>query len=160
MKHAIYGFLMLALVLQGCSISKSVRAQRNLISGTWNLTDVRYQNNTGAFQATLFDDADAICFEDSEWFFRDNNSTGRYTITQGSLCQGGDRFFRWSVIERPESYKPIFQFKFIDENRKDIGGGTGYRLNIESLTAETMQLSSNVQVDGAPITIVYTFNKK
>ena len=152
--------LLMLFLLSGCSISKSVRNQRNLISGSWTLENINYENNTGTFSANLFQDAKAICFEGSDWFFRDNNSTGRYTISEGSLCQGGDRFIRWSVIERPENYTSQFQFKFIDEKLKDIGGGQGFRLNIEKLTANEMVLKQNVMVEGAPITLVYEFAKK
>lgn len=152
--------LLMLFLLSGCSISKSVRNQRNLISGSWTLENINYENNTGTFSANLFQDAKAICFEGSDWFFRDNNSTGRYTISEGSLCQGGDRFIRWSVIERPENYTSQFQFKFIDEKLKDIGGGQGFRLNIEKLTANEMVLKQNVMVEGAPITLVYEFFKK
>ena len=49
---------------------------------------------------------------------------------------------------------------FIDENRKDISGGYGYRLNIVSLSEQSMTLNSNVSVDGKPVTIVYEFSKK
>lgn len=160
MKHQLLWVLLLLAGIQSCSVSKAARSQRNLMSGTWNLTDISYANNQGAFQATLFNDADAICFEDSEWFFRDNNSTGRYTITPGSLCNGGDRFFRWSIVERPENYNSTFQFKFIDENRKDISGGVGYTMTIEELTETSMRLRSNVQVDGEPLSIIYNFSKK
>lgn len=159
MKRYFIGLLAAIALLQGCSISRAVHQQRNLLSGTWTLTDVRYANTTGAFQATLFGDADAICFEDSEWFFRDNNSTGRYTIAQGSLCQGGDRFFRWSIDDRSENYKNTFQFKFIDEKRKDLTG-QGYRLIIDQLTESDMQLSHIVQSANGPVTIQYFFSKK
>lgn len=157
-KHFLWVFLPF-LALQSCSISKEVRQQRNLISGTWILTDISYENNEGSFSATLFNDADAICFEDSNWFFRDNNSTGRYTIKQGSLCEGGDRSIRWSVLKNPESYSSQLQFKFIDDKRKDISGGLGYRLNIERLTATEMRLKSNVRVDGEAISVIYEFQK-
>ncbi|MBT8280698.1 MAG: lipocalin family protein, partial [Muriicola sp.] len=134
--------------------------QRNLLSGSWTLDDVRFENNTGMFKAVVFNDADAICFEGSNWFFRDNNSTGRYTIKEGSLCEGGDRFIRWSVIKNPADYTSQLQFKFIDDKRKDISGGLGYRLNITELTAGEMTLKSNVTVDAKPITIVYEFSKQ
>ena len=159
MKKQFLWVILAFLALQSCSISKEVRQQRNLISGTWTLTDISYENNEGSFSATLFNDADAICFEDSNWFFRDNNSTGRYTIKQGSLCEGGDRSIRWSVLKNPESYSSQLQFKFIDEKRKDISGGLGYRLNIERLTATEMQLKSNVRVDGEAISVIYEFQK-
>lgn len=152
--------LLTVFVLNGCSVSKSVRNQQNLISGSWTLENIKYENNTGAFNAVLFNDASAVCFEGSDWFFRDNNSTGRYTIQQGSLCEGGDRFIRWSVVERPENYKAQLQFKFIDEKFKDLDAGRGYRLEISELSAAEMILKSNVSVDGSPITIVYEFSKK
>ena len=152
--------LIIAVIVAGaCTTTKSVRSQRNLFSGTWSLDNIRYEN-TGNFQAVLFDDAKDICFEGSEWFFRDNNSTGRYTIQQGSLCQGGDRYIRWSVIEPRENYSSQLQFKFIDEKYKDISGGIGYRLNISSLNETQMVLRSNANVEGEMVTIVYEFSKK
>lgn len=148
------------ILLTSCSVSKSARTQRNLFSGTWSLDNISYENNSGNFKSVIFNDAEDICFEGSDWFFRDNNSTGRYTIAPSTLCQGGDRFFRWSVVEPSQNYSSQLQFKFIDENRKDISGGYGYRLNIVSLTEQVMTLKSNVSVDGQPVTIVYEFTKK
>ena len=83
----------LTLLISSCSVSKAARDQRNLISGTWTLNDVSFENNEGTFKAVIFNDADAICFEGSKWFFRDNNSTGKYTIKDGSLCSGGRAFY-------------------------------------------------------------------
>ncbi len=146
------------ILITSCSISKTAREKRNLISGTWILQDVGYENAEGSFKAVLFNDAHAICFEGSDWFFRDNNSTGRYTLTASSQCNGGDRFIRWSVQETGGT--PQLQFKFIDEKRKDISGGVGYRLNIATLTASEMILKSNASVDGSIVTVVYQFTKK
>ena len=147
------------LFLASCGTTKSARTQRNLFSGTWTLDNINYENNTGAFSSVIFGDAKDICFEGSQWFFRDNNSTGRYTITGGSLCQGGDRFFRWSVVEPADRLSQL-QFKFIDEKRKDISGGQGYRLDIANLNEQNMVLKSRVSVDGEPVTIVYEFTRK
>ena len=151
---------LIGVLLMSCSVSKSARTQRNLFSGSWTLDDVSYENNTGNFKSVIFNDAEDICFEGSDWFFRDNNSTGRYTISQSTLCQGGDRFFRWSVVEPSQNYSSQLQFKFIDENRKDISGGVGYRLNITSINEQSMTLKSHVSVEGEPVTIVYQFTKK
>ncbi len=160
MKQSFYWFsALLLLIVISCSISKEVREQRNTISGTWSLENIRYENNTGTFKARLFNDADAICFEGSEWFFRDNNSTGRYTLESSSICQGGDRYFRWSVQESPSGTFQL-QFKAIDENRKDISGGAGYRLDIAALDDQSMVLKSQAMVEGQGVTVVYEFNKK
>lgn len=147
------------LFLASCGTTKSARTQRNLFSGSWSLDNIDYENNTGAFSSVIFGDAKDICFEGSQWFFRDNNSTGRYTISGGSLCQGGDRFFRWSVVEPADRLSQL-QFKFIDEKRKDISGGQGYRLDIANLNEQNMVLKSRVTVDGEPVTIVYEFTRK
>ena len=148
------------MLATSCSVSKVAREKRNLLSGTWLLEDVSYENNTGNFSSTLFNDAKDICFEGSNWFFRDNNSTGRYTIAPSSLCSGGDRYIRWSVVDLEENYSSQLQFKFIDAKNKDISGGLGYRLNIVSLSNTEMTLKSNNQVDGENVTVVYKFNKK
>ena len=148
-----------AVLFSSCSISKAVREKRNMLSGTWTLNDISYENGSGNFKSVLFNDADDICFEGSDWFFRDNNSTGRYTLATSSLCQGGDRFMRWSVVDNPENYSSQLQFKRIDEKNKDISG-KGYRLNITMLTASEMVLKSNATVDGKVINVVYKFNKK
>lgn len=156
-------FLLIGLIVglcNACSVSKTARSQRNMISGSWTLDNVAFENNTGNFKAVLFNDVEDICLEGSDWFFRDNNSTGRYTIAPSTLCKGGDRFIRWSVVERAENYDSQLQFKFIDEKLKDISGGVGYRLTITSLNEQSMTLKSNVMVDGAPITVVYEFSRK
>ena len=157
MKKSILVVVVFALMASSCSVSKAARAQRNLLSGSWTLNNISYENNAGNFQATLFNDAKDICFEGSGWFFRDNNSTGRYTINQSTLCTGGDRFIRWSVVDGSPNQ---LQFKFIDEKLKDISGGTGYKLNITELTAQSMTLKSNVTVEGERITVVYEFTKR
>lgn len=146
-----------AMMASSCSVSKAARDQRNLLSGTWILNDISYENATGNFSSVLFNDAKDICFEGSDWFFRDNNSTGRYTIAPSTLCQGGDRYIRWSVIDGSPNR---LQFKPIDEKNKDISGGLGYRLNITSLTANEMTLKSNASVGADRVTIVYQFSKK
>jgi hypothetical protein len=157
MKKVLLLAMALTLVVS-CSVSKAARESRNTLSGTWTLNNISFENNKGTFKSVIFDDARDICFEGSNWFFRDNNSTGRYTINAGSLCSGGDRHFRWSVIDRPGTTSQL-QFKRIDEKYKDISGGVGYRLDIASLTANEMTLKSNVTTDGEPVTIVYQFTK-
>jgi len=148
------------IAVASCKAPKAAMKKRNIINGTWTLEDVSYENADGNFKSLLFNDADAICFEGSEWFFRHNNSTGKYTIAPSTLCNGGDRWIRWSVHDNPENYSSQLQFKMIDENYKDISGGLGYRLNITDLTEQQMTLKSNATVDGEVINIVYKFNKK
>jgi len=160
MKKHFFICIATVMLIVSCSVSKDARGKRNLLSGTWTLDDVSYENASGNFKSVIFNDADDICFEGSEWYFRDNNSTGRYTIAPSTLCNGGDRFIRWSVVEREENYTSQLQFKLIDEKNKDISGGLGYRLNITNLTENEMTLKSNATVDGKVVNVVYSFTKK
>ncbi|MGB3143400.1 MAG: lipocalin family protein [Maribacter sp.] len=146
-------------LMASCSVSKEARAKRNLLSGTWSLDNIAFENNTTNVKAVLFNDVEDICLEGSDWFFRDNNSTGRYTISPSTLCNGGPRYIRWSVVER-ENGSSQLQFKFINEKNQDISGGAGYRLDIESLTEYVMTLKSNAMVDGKSVNVLYEFSKK
>ncbi|NJB69980.1 hypothetical protein GGR42_000442 [Saonia flava] len=160
MKKSFLLFTIITSVLvASCSATKVARDAGNNLSGSWTLNSVSYEGSSGNFKSVIFNDADDICFEGSDWFFRDNNNTGRYTIQNSSLCAGGDRFIRWSVIDRTDAPDQL-QFKFIDEKLKDISGGVGYRLEIQNLTSDAMTLKSKVSVEGEPISIVYNFTKK
>ncbi|AYN68131.1 hypothetical protein D1013_12485 [Euzebyella marina] len=150
----------LFLVLTSCSLSKEVRQQRDTINGTWVLNDVSYEGEQGDYKAKLFNDADAYCFEGSTWYFLENNSTGNYNINSSTgACPSGVRNIRWSVVEN-EAGADRLQFKYIDEKKKDINGRTGYGMDIVSLSSASMTLKSNVNVNGSPIAVVYTFNKQ
>jgi len=158
-KAAILGLMVVALMLASCSLSKSVLQQRNLLSGTWQLNDIYYADTTNKYKGIVFGDQEDICFEGSNWFFRDNNSTGRYTIAPSSLCQAGDRSIRWSVVDNENGLSQL-QFKFVDEKRKDINQGVGYRLDIANLTEAQMTLRSRVSDNGETVTLVYEFSKQ
>ncbi|NKI25870.1 lipocalin family protein [Arenibacter sp. 6A1] len=158
-KKPFFALLVMGSLLASCSVSKVARMDRKVIEGNWTLNNVSYEGNSGKFKSVLFNDANANCFIGSHWFFRNNNSTGSYWLMDGTDCTGGDRFIRWSVVDRGGLPNQL-QFKFIDEKYKDISGGVGYRLDIASLTEEQMTLKSKVSVDGEPITIVYKFSKE
>lgn len=151
-------FLALAILTQSCSLSKSVKEKRSKIDGYWTLTDINFENATGQFEATLFNDQRDICYEGSQWFFRNNNSTGWYNIKASSLCNADQKFIRWSVLENQASGDQL-QFKFTDEKFKDITGGVGYRLDIQTLTPQEMVLKSFAPMNNGSVTIVYTFQK-
>jgi len=159
MKKVLILSVVLGLFLSSCGATKLAREQGNLLSGTWTLNNVSFADQPGTFKSVIFNDAQDICFEGSNWFFRDNNNTGRYTIAPSSLCQSGDRFIRWSIITNDYGTNEL-QFKMIDENRKDISGGFGYRLSINTLNASTMVLASKVTANGAPVSVIYEFSKK
>jgi len=148
------------VLITSCSISKDARAKRNMLSGTWTLDNIGFENNQTNVKAVLFNDVQDICLEGTDWFFRNNNSTGNYTIKPSSMCTAGTRYIRWSVVERDNKDLSQLQFKFVNEKNQDISGGAGYRLDIESLTEQLMTLKSTAMVDGKPVNVLYEFTKK
>ena len=159
MRQKIAMLFALGFLLFSCSISKAVREERKTVNGTWTLENVGYEENEGSFKSILFNDAKAVCFEGSTWFFLNNNSTGNYNLKNSSICSGGQRNIRWSIVENDGGNNQL-QFKFIDEKKKDIYGRTGYRFDIVSLSLSEMTLKSKVTVDGSPISVVYEFVKQ
>lgn len=157
-KKSFFTLLLAVGLLSSCSVSKSARQDRNIINGYWILNTVSYTGSPGNFKSNLFNDASESCFEGSKWFFRNNNSTGSYILANRSDCSQGERFIRWSVVNR-EGMSDQLQFKFIDDKYKDISGGLGFRLDIAALSETQMRLQSKVTVDGAPVTVVYEFIK-
>lgn len=157
-KKRLFLVFIAAGILTSCSVSKAARQDRTVLSGNWILNSVSYQGGQGKFESVLFNDSDANCFEGSTWFFRNNNSTGSYILGNGSNCDGAERFIRWSVVERLGMSSQL-QFKFIDGKYRDISGGLGYRLDIEQLTDQELRLTSDVTVEGQPLTVVYEFTK-
>ncbi len=147
---------MLAMVASSCSLSKFNKEVRQSVNGSWTLTNIDY-DKPGIYEAILFNDVDADCFAGSDWFFRNNNSTGTYTIKGGDKCSNGLRYIRWSINELSDTQAQL-QFKFIDEKKRDINPN-GYRLTIEKLDAETMVLYHSVNVEGSPLKISYTFKR-
>lgn len=157
MRKSFLFLVALLFATVACSVSKGVRTQQNMLSGSWSLDAINYDGDGGTFSSVLFNDAKDICFEGSNWFFRNNNSTGRYSINPSSLCAAGDRFIRWSVVDGNPNQ---LQFKFIDEKNKDIDGDKGYRLNISAISENAMTLKSKVKVDGVLVNVIYKFTKK
>lgn len=147
----------LSLILVSCGgLSKENKSSRSNLDGTWMLQDVTY-GSEGYFKSVLFNDVDAKCFKGSEWFFRSNNSTGSYTINDTN-CSTGTRNIRWSITDT-DGTPSQFQFKFVDEKKKDLNNGMGYVFRIVSMSPSTMTLASSVSVDGKPVELIYNFNK-
>lgn len=150
--------LFIATLLVSCSLSKVEKSARKTIDGNWILTSVTYDEE-GVFNTTLFEDATASCFTDSQWFFRSNNSTGTYNITDGN-CPTGNRYFRWAANEiGKDSGNFEYTMKFTDEKKKDLYGKTGYRMKMKYLDDNSMQITQTVQLEGEPFNINLNFTR-
>ncbi|QLE02617.1 lipocalin family protein [Galbibacter sp. BG1] len=160
MKNKLYILLLAVTVtLTSCGLSKDNKDSRKSLDGTWQLTNIDYQNNPGYYKSVLFNDVSAKCFEGSEWFFRSNNSTGYYNIQAPGECAPGQRNIRWSIQDDANGNPTKFQFKFIDEKKNDISGGYGYVFQINSLSPQQMVISADAPVGSENVTVVYEFTK-
>ncbi len=156
MKRTSIFLIVLVFLATSCSLTKENKLYRSTINGTWQLTEVTYNGAKGNFTSTLFKDADAKCFEGSKWFFNANNSLGYYFLSQSQNCIAGKRDIRWSVYEKNNVQQ--LQFKLVNEKRKDIND-YGFRLDIDYLDNEKMELHSDVRVEGEAVRVVYNFQK-
>ncbi|WP_224490436.1 lipocalin family protein [Robertkochia flava] len=158
--NAIFA-LFISVLLISCggssSLGKENKSLRSNLDGTWELKGVTYDGE-GYYKSTLFDDANAKCYEGSEWFFRSNNSTGTYTLS-GDECNPGIRYIRWSIQNDANGNPSTFTFKFTDEKKNDLYGGAGYVFNIQSISESSMVLSSTESAGDGNVDLVYEFNK-
>ncbi|WP_405198703.1 lipocalin [Christiangramia sp. LLG6405-1] len=155
-------FILLATIglLASCGgTSKVAKEARKSFDGQWTLTSVTYPNNPGQFNVTLFNEAQASCFEYSNWDFVSNNNRGTYTVS-GTGCDGETNQFIWSIDEE-NTPQGIYDFllKPTNEDYKSTTGNEGFRLNLQSLTDTNMTWSQTVSLDGSPFTIKMNFTK-
>ncbi|TQI70784.1 lipocalin-like protein [Gramella sp. Hel_I_59] len=155
-------FILLATIglLASCGgTSKVAKEARKSFDGQWTLTSVTYPNNPGQFNVTLFNEAQASCFENSNWDFVSNNNRGTYTVS-GTGCDGETNQFIWSIDEE-NTPQGIYDFllKPTNEDYKSTTGNEGFRLNLQSLTDTNMTWSQTVSLDGSPFTIKMNFTK-
>lgn len=150
--------LFIATLFVSCSLSKVEKSARKTIDGNWVLNSVTYDEE-GVFDTTLFDDATASCFKDSQWFFRSNNSTGTYNVTNAE-CSTGVRYFRWAANEIGKDTGDFdFTMKFTDEKKKDLQDKTGYRMKMKYLDENSMQITQTIQFEGKPFNINLNFTR-
>ncbi len=141
-----------------CSVSKEARTMKSTINGTWTLQTVDVQGINAKFKATVFNEADYNCFIGSVWTFISNNSMGTYTLSAAAGCPAITRNIRWSVYE-PKGEEKRFQFKKLDEKKNPLDNNDGFRLGVNAITDNSMQLTSAITFEGKPATIVYNFVK-
>ena len=147
------------LMLAACSSSKNATTtvSRNTIKGNWVLDRVTYDGNPGGLKITLLDEGSEACLIGSTWALP-NNGYGSYSINQTSDgCISGQRNIVWSY--QKDGDQPIFQYKRLESGEKAKNIADGYRFRIISADASTMVLQSEVNFEGKPIYINYSFTK-
>lgn len=153
------GFILL-LVGSSCSVSKEAGSLKQKINGNWMLETITTEGISGKVTATIFNEASFKCFVGSSWNFASGNSLSNYNINaSGTECSSVNRPIRWSIYE-PKGLEKQFQFKRLDDKKKDLDNGEGFRLEIAQLTTTKMQLKSHIIFEGKPASYVYNFVKK
>lgn len=159
MKKLLY-ITVIALLVASCGgTSKVAKEARKTFDGSWTLNSVTYPQNTGEFDVTLFNVGSASCFEGSTWNFVSNNNQGNYVI-QGPGCNGGTNYFNWSIDEEntPQGMYD-FLLKPTNEKHKSTTGDQGFRLNLKTLTQDTMVWEQTVSLEGKPFVIRMNFTR-
>jgi len=72
----IFALLTVSLLLFACGTTKIERQSERTFKGNWTLNSITYPNSTGFVDVTLFQDASAKCFRNSQWNFISNNNQG------------------------------------------------------------------------------------
>ncbi|MBW2960774.1 lipocalin family protein [Mesonia aestuariivivens] len=154
-----FSVVTVCLLLVACGTTKIERQAERTFKGSWTLNTITYPNNSGFVDVTLFQDATANCFRNSQWNFVSNNNKGVYTLT-GANCNSGTRNFSWMVQEEnPEAGLYDFTLKPIGEGENARRIDTGYRLNLVSLTDTNMIWEQTVSYEGKPFKIRMSFTK-
>lgn len=152
--------LALSLLVASCGGSKKVvTAERNDIKGNWTLSTVTYDGLAQGqkVKITLLDEGSEACLTGSTWKFP-NNGNGSYTINSSAAgCMVGERTIVWST--RQENGNTIFQYKKVSGGEKPKDVADGYRFKVISADDNTMQLQSEVNFEGKPLYINYSFTK-
>lgn len=146
------------LFLASCGASKLVKETEKSFDGEWTLTDVSYPNSSGFFDVTLFQTADAKCFETSVWKFVSNNNRGTVDLFDTS-CTTQQQNIVWSI---EESNLPNYQFNVLlkmaedDKARKEKQGS---RLQIYQISSDEMVWDISVQFQSKPVIVRLSFVK-
>ncbi|RYG47969.1 MAG: hypothetical protein EOO01_14135 [Chitinophagaceae bacterium] len=153
-------FLAGALLAASCSSSKNAVSvpDRESVKGTWVLNTVSYQGLSGAKITTLLDEGSENCVKGSTWILP-NNGYGSYTInSSASACTPGQRNIVWSYQKSGD--QATFQYKRLEGGVKAKDIADGYRFKILSVDASSMNLQSEVNFEGKPVYINYSFSKQ
>ncbi len=129
------------------------------MDGNWQLKTIVSEGVSGKVKTQLFNEADFDCFIGSTWNFNNENNMGNYTIPNATECAAIKRNISWSIYESKDQPK-LLQYKRLDDNLNEIDENSGgYRFTILQLNNTSLQLRSDVNLDGKPAALIYNFVK-
>lgn len=146
------------VLLSSCGASEVVREARATFDGAWTLTNISFPGSSENLNVTLFNDAIAECFTNSDWMFVSNNNTGSYEVTNTD-CNTDTRFFIWSISDEGMAGNFDLLLKPTDADYNSTTGDSGFRLNLVTVSQTSMVWEQNITFEGSPFTIRMNFNK-
>ena len=159
-RNDVITLVVLAFVSALSSCFSAHKIQGVNLNGKWLLDSVKVEGSDTnyKFKTTVFNDVSSECLNGSVWNLF-NNGNGYYTV-QASLpdCRQGERQIYWSV--RNDNGVNCFQFKKLDNSTRPKNIEEGYRMEISSVTDNTLVLRSPANVDNQTVYIVYSFTRQ
>ncbi|SEM40900.1 hypothetical protein SAMN05216436_104118 [bacterium A37T11] len=157
------------LVLLSCSAKKASTAAspsasqwRSAVKGQWMLESIEKSNFPKGFNVkTVFEEAPAECFAESNWNLMGNGKGSITFSASGQLCApGAVRDIFWSVYNPGKGNgEPQFQFKKIYPGDKAKNVTEGYRLDLIYADEQKMTMRMPLSVDGQTAYLVLNFKK-
>ena len=161
MKRAalIFDIIIIILLFASCMAARESRSFQKSMSGNWQLQTIISEGVTGKVKTQLFNEADFDCFIGSTWNFNNANNMGNYSIPNATNCSAVKRNIRWSIYEAKGQPK-LLQYKRLDDNLNEIDENSGgFRFTILQLNNTSLQLKSDMNLDGKPAALIYNFVK-
>jgi len=161
MKRAalIFDIIIIILLFASCVAARESRTFQKSMNGNWQLKTIISEGVTGNVKTQLFNEADFSCFIGSTWNFNNSNNMGNYTIPNATECAAVKRNIRWSIYEAKDQPK-LLQYKRLDDNLNEIDANSGgFRFTILQLNNTSLQLKSDMNLEGKPAALIYNFVK-
>lgn len=154
-------FLVMAsamIFIASCTNTKLIADNEKMMRGDWTITDVSIDGiSSSHVNITVFDQARTDCFEGSTWHLVQNNATGNYTLNGGANCPNETTKIKWFMTETNGQF--YFHFKKIYEGERPKNVVDGYQMRVTSNTGSSFILEQELNFEGKPISVYYTFNK-
>lgn len=161
MKRAalIFDIIIIILLFASCMAARESRTFQKSMNGNWQLQTIVSEGVAGKIKTQLFNEADFDCFIGSTWNFNNENNMGNYSISTAPTCAAVKRNIRWSIYEAKDQPK-LLQYKRLDNNMNEIDeNSSGFRFTILQLNNTSLQLKSDMNLDGKPAALIYNFVK-
>lgn len=149
--------VVIGLSVTACSTQNAATGVQNVgrgkFTGTWTISNVRYEGLIESAVSNVFDEARPSAFVGSTWKLT-NSGNGAYTLSSGA-----SQTIFWSV-NNTGAQGQMFQFKKIFEGDKAKNVQQGYQLLVSNNDGNSMVLKTPVAIGNSTSYVVYTFNKQ